>query len=121
MGSCLLSLDIESLRIDDSVAVSLSAFVTAGPPIAESALVNGYGILGNFTLSILMVVGRLSILPAAYMTLKLSQAIRLNLRGFFMTRCRVMKFSRRLFLEGLFESATINIIGLTFFFSRRDY
>ena len=82
MGSFLLSLDNESLRIEDSVAVSLSAFVTAGPPITESGLVNGYGILGNFTLSILMVVGRLSILPAAYMILKLSQAIRLNLRGF---------------------------------------
>ena len=27
-----------------------------------------------------------------------------------------MKFSRRLFLEGLFESATINIIGLTLLF-----
>ena len=27
-----------------------------------------------------------------------------------------MRFSRRLFLEGLFESATINIIGLTLLF-----
>ena len=40
-----------------------------------------YGIIGNFTLSLLMVVGRLSILPAAYMVLKLSQSIKLNLRG----------------------------------------
>ena len=82
IGSFLLSLDNESLRIEDSIAVSLSAFVTAGPPITEAGLDNAYGILGNFTLSVLMVVGRLSILPAAYMLLKLSQSIKLNLRGF---------------------------------------
>ena len=81
MGSFLLSLDNESLRIEDSIAVSLSAFVTAGPPIAEATLAAEYGIIGNFTLSLLMVVGRLSILPAAYMVLKLSQSIKLNLRG----------------------------------------
>ena len=81
MGSFLLSLDNESLRIEDSIAVSLSAFVTAGPPIAEATLAIEYGIIGNFTLSLLMVVGRLSILPAAYMVLKLSQSIKLNLRG----------------------------------------
>ena len=82
MGSFLLSLDNESLQIRDSIAVSLSAFVTAGPPITEAGLANEYGILGNITLSILMVVGRLSILPAAYMILKLWQSIKVNLRGF---------------------------------------
>tara|TARA_Y100001936_G_scaffold82491_1_gene81152 strand:+ start:20665 stop:22188 length:1524 start_codon:yes stop_codon:yes gene_type:complete len=80
-GSFLLSLDSESLQIEDSIAVSLSAFVTAGPPITEAGLTNEYGILGNSTLSVLMVVGRLSILPAAYMVLKLSQTIKLNFRG----------------------------------------
>tara|TARA_Y100000768_G_scaffold179680_1_gene134566 strand:- start:436 stop:1959 length:1524 start_codon:yes stop_codon:yes gene_type:complete len=82
MGSFLLSLDNQSLRIEDSIAVSLSAFVTGGPPITEVGLASKYGILGNFTLSVLMLVGRLSILPAAYMILKLSQSIKLNLRGF---------------------------------------
>ena len=82
MGSFFISLDNESLRIEDSIAVSLSAFVTGGPPITEATLATEYGILGNFTLSVLMLVGRLSILPAAYMILKLSQSIKLNLRGF---------------------------------------
>ena len=116
MGSFLISLDNESLRIEDSIAVSLSAFVTAGPPITEATLAIEYGIIGNFTLSVLMVVGRLSILPAAYMILKLSQSIKLNLRGLFLAKDLMMKFSRRFLLEGLFESATINIIGLTLLF-----
>ena len=38
IGSFLLSLDNESLRIEDSIVVSLSAFVTAGPPITECYL-----------------------------------------------------------------------------------
>ena len=81
LGSFLLALDNASLRIEDSIAVALSAFVTAGPPITESGLANEYGVLGNLTLSVLMILGRLSILPAAYMILKLSQSIKSNFRG----------------------------------------
>lgn len=84
-GSILLALDNTSLSIKDSIALALSAFVTAGPPITEAGLANEYGVLGNSTLSILMVVGRLSILPAAYMILKLSQSAKSNLRGFVST------------------------------------
>ena len=81
LGVLPLALHNASLRIYDSIAVALSAFVTAGPPITESGLANEYGVLGNLTLSVLMILGRLSILPAAYMILKLSQSIKSNFRG----------------------------------------
>jgi Trk-type K+ transport system membrane component len=80
-GAFLLALDNSSLSIADVISISVSAFVTAGPAIAESGSENSYGLLGNVALSMLMIVGRLSILPAAYMVLKLSRSAKLNLRG----------------------------------------
>ena len=80
-GAFLLALDNSSLSIADVISISVSAFVTAGPAITESGSENSYGLLGNVALSMLMIVGRLSILPAAYMVLKLSRSAKLNLRG----------------------------------------
>ena len=80
-GSFLLALDNNSLTIKDSISTSLSAFVTAGPSITEAGSSATFSILGNSTLTVLMIFGRLSILPAAYMILKLLQVVRANFRN----------------------------------------
>ena len=82
-GSFLLSLSKNSLNIVDAIAISLSAFVTAGPPITEAGLVTDFGVLGHITLVILMIIGRLSIFPAAFMMLKLAQILKINIRSMY--------------------------------------
>ena len=67
----------------DAIAISLSAFVTAGPPITEAGLVTDFGVLGHITLVVLMVIGRLSIFPAAFMMLKLAQILKINIRSMY--------------------------------------
>ena len=42
-----------------------------------------FGVLGHITLVILMIIGRLSIFPAAFMILKLAQILKINIRSMY--------------------------------------
>ncbi len=82
-GAFLVSLASQNLNLEESISLSLSAFVTSGPSFIEQSSVGfEQNAVTHIALSCLMLIGRLSIFPIAYVVLFSVQNFRSNLRGF---------------------------------------
>ena len=82
-GAFLLSLASQHLNLADSIGLALSSFVTSGPGLTTATSVGfEHNAVSNIVLSSLMVVGRLSIFPIAYVVLFSTRNLRLGLVGF---------------------------------------
>ena len=82
-GAFLLSLASQHLNLEESIGLALSAFVTSGPGLTASTTVAiEHNAVSHIALSSLMVVGRLSIFPIAYVILFTTRNLRLDLQGF---------------------------------------
>ncbi len=82
-GAFLLSLASQHLNLADSIGLALSSFVTSGPGLTTATSVGvEHNAVSNIVLSSLMVIGRLSIFPIAYVVLFSTRNLRLGLFGF---------------------------------------
>ena len=82
-GAFLVSLASQNLNLEESISLALSAFVTSGPSFIEQSSVGfEQNAITHIALSCLMLIGRLSIFPIAYVVLFSVQNFRSNLRGF---------------------------------------
>ncbi len=82
-GAFLLSLSSQHLNLADSIGLALSSFVTSGPGLTEATSVGvEHNAVSNIVLSSLMVIGRLSIFPIAYVILFATKNLRLGPLGF---------------------------------------
>ena len=71
------------MNLADSIGLALSSFVTSGPGLTEATSVGvEHNAVSNIVLSSLMVIGRLSIFPIAYVILFATKNLRLAPLGF---------------------------------------
>ncbi len=81
-GAFLVSLASQNMNLEESISLALSAFVTSGPSFIDQGSASiDHNAVTHIALSLLMLVGRLSIFPIAYVLLFSIQNFRLNLRG----------------------------------------
>lgn len=78
IGAFLVSISEQGYSTIESLSLSLSALATAGPSLlgGTGSQIADFNTTGNIVLSFLMIIGRLSIFPIAYLGLSLFRTIR---------------------------------------------
>ena len=78
IGAFLVSISEQGYSTLESLSLSLSALATAGPSLlgGTGSQIADFNTTGNIAVSFLMIIGRLSIFPIAYLGLSLFRTIR---------------------------------------------